>query len=257
MKKRHQLSAGLLLALIAPLASAQVPNLATIKTDDQWRAAFGLGFSRAGGNTSASSLNLSADAARASSIDKWTLGGRYLRGRSDGVTNADQAVLGTRYDRDIVGQWFGFGQGNYLRDRLANLSGQYAGNAGVGYHLVRSDPLTWDLFAGVGYIYDSYVAPAVVAGELRDHYGRAEVLFGEESQHKLSDTTTFKQRLAFYPSLRESAGRRATFDASLVVAINKVFALNATLGYRYNSEPGLGLKTNDTLFVTSITYRIE
>ena len=42
-----------------------------------------------------------------------------------------------------------------------------------------------------------------------------------------------------------------------VVAINKVFALNATLGYRYNSEPGLGLKTTDTLFVTSITYRIE
>lgn len=232
------------------------PNAATLKTDGQWRAAFGLGLSNASGNSSANSLSLTGDAVRATAIDKWTLGGRYLRARSNGTTTADQAALGTRYDRDIAGPWFVFGQGGYLRDRIANLSAEYSLAAGVGYHVIRNPINTFDVFGGVGYVNDSYIRPVQVAGQIRDSYGRAEGLVGEESTHRLTDSTSFRQRLTYYPALRDGT-RRALFDAGLVVAINKSFALNATLGYRYNSDPGLGLKTSDTLFVTGITYRLD
>lgn len=250
--------AGAAAGIACATVFAQVPEppRATLKTDGAWRLALGLGASYASGNTRASTLSLSGDAVRASETSKWTLGGRYLNGRSNGTTSADQTVFGTRYDRDVEGPWFQYGQAGYLRDPIANVSAEYSVGAGIGRHLVRGDAHTFDVFAGLGYVHDDYVASRIVAGQLRDRYDRPEVQFGEESSHRLSGTATLKQRLSYYPALRDGA-RRALFDASLVVAIDKSFALNATLAWRYNSEPGEGLKTSDTLLITGITYRFD
>jgi putative salt-induced outer membrane protein YdiY len=58
-----------------------------------------------------------------------------------------------------------------------------------------------------------------------------------------------------YPDLSETGEYRALFDAAISVAINRTMDLTAGLNFRYNSDPGSGLKKSDTLFLTGLTVK--
>lgn len=239
------------------LASGPARAQATLKPDGQWRHAIGLGLSYASGNSESSTLTLNADGVRQTAHDKWSYYGKALRAKSEDEITGDQIGLGTRYERDLNGRVFGFGQGDYLRDRPANLSRRTSVGAGLGYHVFKAEKTTWDVFSGLGYTHDRYVTPTDVGGATRDAWGYAELLLGEESNHQVSDTSTFRQRLVIYPNLSESGEFRAQFDAGLAVAINDTMSLTATLTYRYNSDPGLDIENGDLLFVTGISAKLE
>jgi putative salt-induced outer membrane protein len=230
---------------------------ATVKPDGQFRFALGAGASYASGNTDAASVNISADAVKADDDSKWQLGGKALWGRTDGVTTAENAALGTQYDRNFATEYFGFGKVDLLRDTLANVESRASVFGGVGWHAIKRDTLTWDLSAGLGYTQDRYVEAAEVNGALRTNYGRAEVLLAEESTHKWTPTTSFHQKLSVYPALRSGAGYRGVFDSGLAVSMTSTLSLTAGLNYRYDSDPGEGLKRGDTLFVTGIALKID
>lgn len=230
---------------------------ATLKPDGQWRHAIGLGISYASGNSESSTLTFNADGVRQTDHDKWSYYGKALRAESDGDTTGDQIGAGTRYERDLNARVFGFGQGDYLRDRPANLSRRMSVGAGLGYHVFKSDQFNWDVFSGLGYTRDRYVTPTDVGGATRASWGYAELLLGEESNHQISETSTFRQRFVIYPNLGESGEFRAQLDAGLAVAINAKMSLTATLTYRYNSDPGADFEKDDLLFVTGISAKLE
>lgn len=230
---------------------------ATVKADGKWRYALGAGLSIASGNTTSSTLTVNGDGVRKTQSDKWTFYGKALRARSDGNTTGEQLGLGTRYEADINERVFGFGQGDYLRDKPANLARRLSLGAGFGYHVIRADALTWDVFSGLGYTSDAYITPTTVAGAVRSTYGYGELLLGEESNHTISENSSFRQRVVVYPNLSNSGEFRAAADLGLSVAVNKTMSLTASLVHRYNSDPGVGLKNTDTLFVTGLSVRID
>jgi putative salt-induced outer membrane protein len=249
--------ACLALAALAVPGIALAQAQATNKPDGQFRYALGAGASYASGNTNARSVNLSGDAVKATADDKWHLDGKANYGRTDGVTTVENLSLGSEYDKDFTPLYFGFGKADYLRDRPANVSTRASLFGGVGRHMVKTDTLTFDLSAGLGYTEDRYFDAAEVDGEFRTTFGRAEALLAEESTHKWTPTTTFHQKLSLFPALRSGGNYRGEFDSGLSVAMTNTLSLTATLTYRYNSDPGTGLKKGDTLFVTGITVKID
>ncbi len=247
------LAVGLGLAAAPQQAAAQL----TVKEDGKWRYAAGLGASWASGNSSSKSVNITADAVKATPEDKWTLYGRLLYAKDREETTSDQLSAGARYDWNISPTWFHFGMLDWLRDRPANLEYRVSINSGLGYHVFKRDDGFWDLFAGIGYAQDDLVQRTEVSDAERSRYGRAELLLGQESEHRISDSATLKQRLSFLPSLEDSDSYRGVFDTTLSVAINRRFDLTASLNYRYNSQPGTGLDKVDVLFVTGLTVKME
>jgi len=247
----------LALSLLAAPALAFAQAQATVKRDGEFRYAFGLGASYQSGNTDASSINLSGDGVRATEHDKWQFGGKGLRSSSNGARSAENFALGTQYDRDVTPQWFVLGKADGLHDKLANLSSRVSLFGGAGRHVVKSDELTWDVSAGLGYTHDRYIDEAVVAGETRRSYGRAELLLAEESTHKWTPTTSFHQKLSLYPALNSHSGYRGVFDAGLSVAMTERLSLTAGVTYRYDSDPGEGLERGDALVVTGIAVKLD
>ncbi|MEO8079600.1 MAG: DUF481 domain-containing protein [Caldimonas sp.] len=246
------LLAGLLAAAPA-LAFAQ----ATVKPDDQLHYALGAGASYSSGNTSAASVNVSGEGIRMSDHDKLRFGGKALWSRDNGTRTAENLALGTQYDRDIDPVWFGFGSADFLRDEFANVSARYSLHGGLGRHVIRRDDLTFDVSAGLGYTEDRYIDPADINGRFRDRYGRLEALIAEESTHKWTESTSFHQKLSLFPALRSGGGYRGVFDSGLAVSMTPTLSLTVGLSYRYNSDPGVGLKKGDTLFVTGISVKID
>ncbi len=240
-------------ALLATASQAQV----TLMPDGQWRYLFTAGANATSGNTSSSALNLQFDGARVTEGNKWTFNGQLATARNNGSKTTERLIAGTQYNQDITGQWFGFGSADFLRDELANIGSRGTVAGGLGLHLIESEKTTFDLTGGVAYTRDNYVNPAVVQGALRDEYGRAELVLGEESNHKLTDNTTFSQKFTVYPSLRDSGQKRAIFDTKISVAMTKSMNLTAGLSMRYNSDPGAGVKSTDTALITGVSWRFD
>ena len=144
-----------------------------------------------------------------------------------------------------------------MRDIPSDISSRITPSTGLGYHVVKKPDQTFDVSAGLAYTWDRYRAPQVVDDELRSRYNHLEMLLAEESNNKLSDTTSFKQKLTIYPSVSQGDGVRTVFDAGLSVAMTKQLAVTASLSHRYDSQPGDGLKKNDTLFVTGVSLRFD
>lgn len=249
--------ASLLVAAALAAAPLHAIAQATVKPDGQFHYALGAGASYSSGNTSAASVNVNGEGLRMSDSDKLRFGGRALWTRNEGTTTAENVSLGGQYDRDLTPLWFGFGSTDFLRDKFANISARVAVHGGIGRHVIRSDRLNFDVSAGVGYTEDRYFDAADIDGGVRKSYGRAEVLLAEESNHKWSETTSFRQKLTFYPALRSGGGYRALFDSGLAVAMTPLLSLTVGLTYRYDSDPGAGLKHGDTLFVTGIALKID
>jgi putative salt-induced outer membrane protein len=241
------------LALAAGTAHAQV----TQKPDGQWRSLFTAGASVANGNSDAKSASLGADVIKLTNSDKWAFTGAAQYARSAGATTANRQSLTGLHNRDITPQWFGFGQLDLVRDIPSDLSSRVTPSTGLGYHVVKEPDQTFDLSAGLAYTWDRYRVPQVADGELRTRREHMELLLAEESNNKLSDSTTLKQKLTIYPSVSQGDGVRTVFDAGLSVAMTKQLALTATLSHRFDSQPGDGLKKNDTLFVTGLSLRFD
>lgn len=235
------------------LAPAQV----TLKPDNQWRYLLTAGANASTGNSKAASLNLSGEAARVSDIDKWTFAAQSAYARNDGRTETERYALGTQYTRDLTPTWYGFGSLDALRDKLANLSLRSSVASGIGYHVLQNERHRFDVSGGLGYSRDRYDEPSEVDGALRSSYGRVELVLAEESNHQLTQTTSLRQRLAVYPNLRDSGEYRATFDTNVTVAMTKAMNLTAGLSWRYNSDPGVGIKSTDAMFITGVSMRFD
>jgi len=246
-------------SIIALAASActLVQAQATVKPDGQFRAALGLGASMSSGNTDATNLSLTGDAVRVTDKDKISLYGNAQYARTEGVTTGEQMRLGGRYDLNLGSAYFAFGGLDFERNKFSNLKVRSQLSAGLGWHVLKSPSTTFDVFGGLSYTSDKYFDPTFIDGEDRTSYDYMGLLLGEESTHKLSDTTSAKQRLTIVPNLKNGGEYRANWDAGLAVAMNKALSLNVGVAVAYNSEPGPGRKSTDTLFTTGVSVKFD
>lgn len=246
-----------MLPLVALLAAGAALAQATVKPDGRFRSAIGLGASLSTGNSRSTNLSLAADAVRATENDKSTLFASALYARTEGVTTGERARLGGRHDYNLTPRVFAFGGLEFERNKFANLQLRSQVAGGLGYHVIKSDNLTWDVFGGVSYSKDSFKDPMLIDGAVRESYGYTSLLLAEESTHKLTATTNAKQRLALMPNLKNRGEYRATWDAGLAVAMSTAINLNVGFGVAYNSEPGLGRKSTDTLLTTGVSMKFD
>lgn len=229
----------------------------TLKPDGEWRYLFTASANATTGNSDTANLNARGDAARVTSTDKLTFTGQASYANSDGARTTQKLSAGTQYNRDFSYSNFGFGSGDYLRDRPSNIANRYSIAGGVGRHIIREQDTTFDLSAGLGYSEDRYVTPSEVADSVRSTYGRLEGVLAEESNHKLTSNTGLRQKFTFFPNLRDSNAYRAQFDIGLTVAMTPTMNLTAGLNYRYNNDPGAGLKRTDAALLTGVSFRFD
>lgn len=237
-------AAAALMLAAASVASAQD------KPDGQFHGTGALGAAFSSGVVNTTTISATLDAARKTADDKLSIYGIAARGstKAGNVTavTSDLYRIGARYDKDLSKDVFGFVSGELEKNGVSNLDLRAAGYAGAGMHVIATPATTFDVFAGVGYNHFKY------KGKGSD--GAVELMFGEESAHKLSDTTTFKQRLAIFPSTDTDFGYRAQFDAGLGVAMSSALSLNVGLTARYANKVYVVKKT-ETLLTVGVGYK--
>ena len=225
-------------------------NAIAAAPDELWHGNVAIGGAFASGNTNSKVLTGAADATRATAADKINLFGNVNYGRSkvDGVetTTADQVRGGGRYDYNLSDAMFVFGGADGETNKAAGLDSRLNLDTGVGYKVIHDATTTFDVFGGLGWSHAKFTDGTTGKG--------ATALLGEESTHKLSDTTTFKQRVEFHPGGHD-IGNLATLDAGLATAISGGWTLNTGLTVHYASKVPAGLKSTDSLLTVGFGYK--
>ena len=248
---RYYIATRLRIAAVAgtALCAASAAH-AQAEADNRWHGNIAVGGALASGNTSSMTATLGADTTKTTLIDRINLAGLINYGRTeiDGVdtTTADQAWLRGRYDYNLSETVFAFGGAKAETYRSAGTDLRYSLTAGLGYKLVRTPTTSLDVFAGVGYAGVDFTDGSSATG--------VELLFGEESTHKLSDTTTARQRFEYRPG-QGDLGNLATFTASLATTITGGWTLNAGLSAQWASIVPAGSKSTDALLTVGFGYK--
>lgn len=237
------------------------------KDDGLWRGALSASLAVASGNTQSTNFNIGADGVKATKDDKLSvfLTSLYGTRKVDGATErtANRTRGGLRYDYNLSDRTFVFGLAEAEQDKIANLDSRILVGAGFGYKIIKEKDTTFDIFGGVSYKQDRNTVTSVIeippparTVTTRESSNATELVLGEESSHKLSDTTSFKQKLTVYPNVSDSGKYRAQFDAGFVTAIASGINFQVTLSNRYNSDVPAGVKKNDTLLLTGINIAL-
>lgn len=235
----------LCLGFSAGAAAQTVP-----KPDGAWRGSLGANVSSASGNNESVSAGLNADAVRQREHDKLVgfVQSLYGRRETNGVSEltASRFRAGTRYDRDFSDLIYGFVGYDVEKNKLNDLKWRHSPSAGAGLHLRKTETFTFDVFAGY-----SHNREQLYSGTKRSF---DEGVIGEETTHKISDSTSLRQRLTLFPNLTDSGEYRVVFDASLLMPLVERWNLTVNLSARYQSNPPLGVQKSDTLLFTGLQY---
>jgi len=227
--------------------------------DGKWRGNGGAAASLSSGNTRSDSINRTAEAASETVQDKLSVKAQILREHAEvnGIKSrtANQWKLGTRYDYNVSTSTFGFGGLDFSSDELQSLTLRNVVTAGLGSHLIKTADNQLDVFGGLSYRTDRYSGVGItIDNVLETKFNTGEAMIGEESTYKLTDNTTFKQRLSINQNLG-SAGYRAAFDASLLVAINSTMSLTVSIQDRFDSISETPVQKNDFTLFTGINVK--
>lgn len=180
---------------------------------------------------------------------------------------AQNKTLGV--DQTTMNRWSGFGQYDYNLsprafafsklsldgDELIELNQRASLAVGLGYKVIKSDRMTFDVLGGVGYMADKYDIAQNIGGKTGTSFNRANIYLAEASSHQLSSTTSLRQRLDVYSGVSGDKAVLVKFSAGLSVAMNSTLSLTVGLTDTYNSKPALGTKSNDAGLFTGVNVK--
>lgn len=244
--------------LLLAAAAAQAQPQPT-QPDGRWRGQGGAALSASSGNTESQSALINVEAARATLDDRIRLGAMFNQARNrraggDEVT-ADKWAGSGQYDYNLSPRVFSFGRLAFEGDGLVDLQLRSTAAAGLGFKLVQSETLNFEIFGGGAHTNERYDTLQTIDGRTATRFSRNSVYIGESSSHKFTSTVTAQQRLEFYPALSSGEPLLAKFSAGLGVAMSRSLALNVGLTVNHNSRPAVGVKRTDSVLFTGINVK--
>ena len=225
-----------------------------------WGGIFDTGLALTRGNSSTTTFTLASKAIRKTPKDKLTLYGNYVYGKDSSTppdrTTANALNAGVRGDLNLTPRVFVFAFADYQTNALQHLDLRQTYGGGFGYHVIKTERTTFDVFGGLSYERDAFgqyilLGPPVDLIPASASNSLAAVV-GEEFDTKFGKRSTFTERLSLYPSLTNGGDFRSQFDTSLVTQFKAWLSWQITFSDSYINFPPPGLKSNDMLLSTGL-----
>jgi putative salt-induced outer membrane protein len=193
-------------------------------------------------------FTLNSNASRATTRDKIGVYYTQIFSSSDAggkdLTTASAKRGGIAYNLNLDKRWFAFGSVDLENDQFQDLDLRFSPAGGGGAHLINSERTQFDAMLGAALNREFFSTGL--------HRTSGEILLGEEITHKLFASSSFHEKLIFYPNVSDTGNYRMNFDTSVVTAVRKWFAWQLSISDRYLSNPVPGRKKNDVLFTTGV-----
>jgi putative salt-induced outer membrane protein len=205
--------------------------------DSLWHGDVAIGGSYSSGINSSRNFNVNVNSSRSSVEDKIHLDAiaNYGSSTSDEVTQITARLLRAsgRYDFNLNEDVFVFFGTEHETNQNIDLRSNV--NSGAGYKMLHSEKSSWDLFAGMGYSSTKLHDQTKIFPLRQKVRQGSTLLIGEESHHKISETTSIRQKLVIYAGQSE-VGKRGVWDLSLNTVVIGGWTLNVSANIQYEGK---------------------
>jgi putative salt-induced outer membrane protein len=222
---------------------------------DFWSGLLDTGLSETRGNSALLAFNLAGKAARVTTRDKLSLYSNIVYATDNTTppsrTTANSIQGGARFDYNLRPRIFVFALADFAYDEFQHLDLRSVLGGGLGYHVIKTDNTTFDVFIGGDYDREKFSPnpPLVLTNVTRNV---AEVDAGEELSWKLSNRVSLNERFSAFPNLSDVGQYRFQLDATAATKLKNWLSWQLTVSDRYLSNPLPGLKSNDELLSTGL-----
>lgn len=218
-----------------------------------WTGAFDLAFAYTDATTDTLNTAVGVELQRNTAASKLVLRGAYRLGtqKESGKTRTtveNRLGGGVRYDRDLVGRLFAFGEVTGEYDEVQQLSLRAIPTLGLGYYLLKSDRLALDVRAGGGYVYERFF------DETSNDYFTAT--FGGGVEATMPFGSMLEARVEYLPSVEDWVDTyfirgRASWRMPLLTWLD----LRLTLLDDYTSRPAAGTQHNSFTSLVGLSFK--
>jgi putative salt-induced outer membrane protein YdiY len=222
---------------------------------DLWSGMLDTGLSETRGNSALLAFSLAGKAARVAKRNKLSLYSNIVYATDNTTppsrTTANSIQGGARFDYNLKPRVFVFAIADFAYDQFQHLDLRSVLGGGLGYHVIKTDNTTFDVFAGGDYDREKFSPspPQTLTSTTRN---TAEVLAGEELSWKLNNRVSLNERFSAFPNLSDLGQYRFQFDATAATKLKAWLSWQITVSDRYLSNPLPGLKSNDELLSTGL-----
>ncbi|MCB1009540.1 MAG: DUF481 domain-containing protein [Acidobacteria bacterium] len=226
----------LALALLALPAAARAQEPCPCPAEEEkppepaWKSKLGLAYLATSGNSDTETVGLDLLVTR--KPEPWGLEiyARYDRAEDSGVETSERALAGVRVKRSLGKRWELFGETSAERDQYAGFDLRWLLAAGGTFHAVASERHELDFDLGLTWTDENRLPPAEDVSYLG-------ALAGLNWKWKLSERSSLRERLVYYPNFDTSSDWRAESLTSLEAALTDRLALAVGYEIRYANEP--------------------
>lgn len=233
---------------------------------DGWKGGLNLGFAATTGNSETENLNIAFNAVRTGFRDKLTLYATSIYAVNDSTspsqTTANSNAGGALYDHDLSKRVFAFLNADFFSNALQDLNLRSTLGGGMGWHVIKTSPTTFDLLLGVNYTHESYssfvvaaappaTTPTVVAARSDSLAG---LTLGDNLTQKFGKSTVLTQTWFVYPDVSQTGEFRSVFALGTVTKLSKWLAWQNTFGDTYVTNPPPTKLRNDLQLATGVSF---
>lgn len=201
------------------------------------------------GNTDTSSIGVGANMGYYDGTNGYDVEFSYQRSENEGTVDEDSLLYEAQYSRDLGPSYYGFAK---LQGTIDNTdfggfdtSDNYLG-LGLGYHVVQTSSVQWDVQAGLGY--------RVADLDGISDFNEPALSMSSAYYNQFSDTVAFSMDTDIVGSESDVV---VFNDLGVNVSMTDTLALRTSLVTEYHTEPAAGRDDTDNKFGVSLVYNFN
>jgi len=211
-----------------------------------WRTTLGAGFAYTSGNTDTQNVNVSFETIydpKTRNIFK--ADGLWIRNKTDGETSADRSAFGVRDEYTFSGRAFAFAEVRYQRDKFKELDYLFTPLAGIGYRLVDTDKVRFQVDGAVGGGFEKLLD--------RDMTSDGTFKFGESLEWRISGSAKLTHAAWGLWKMSDVDDSYYHFEASLSSSVTNFLEVKLGVVDDYKNKPASAdIEKNDVAFLANL-----
>ena len=205
------------------------------------------------GNTKTEAISASVNLRKRTEKDRTLLSADYARGKQeDPDTGQDKTTENwwrtkAKYDYFFTKKFYGYLDGRYETDKIAELDRRVIVGSGGGYQWIESEKMNFSTEAGLASLYEKYENQTDSSAEL-------SVQLGYNFDKKLAKGLKFIHDLTYYPSLEKFSDYYLTSTGEIRTHFTENMFLNFKVILNYDTTPATDSGTTDTKYMLGLGY---
>ena len=219
----------------------------------KWTGSLSAGITSTHGNTKTESITGSANLKKRTDKDRTTISADYARGKQDDPDTGEEVTIEdwwrarAKYDYFFSKKMYGYLDGRYEKDAVAELDRRVTVGIGSGYQWIESANMNFSTELGLASLYEKY-------DNQTDSNSEISAQLGYNLDKKLRKNLSFIHELTYYPALEKFSDYYLTTTGELRADVMKDVFVNFKTIVNHDDTPAIGSHKTDVKYFLGLGY---